>query len=197
MTKVTAAANDVVHNPRLSGPRTAFDQWPPTRRDATYDSIAAATGRHAEQEPSRLGIILLALELILASAAAAAPNLSSVVIRGSTVYDAPALFDVYREQLGKPVTAEGARAIVTALLQKYEADGYSRPQAKLDDALLEVGVLRIDASGAAHRRGARQRRSRAASRAARDARHEAARRRPRHASGNCVDARARCARCRA
>jgi hemolysin activation/secretion protein len=70
--------------------------------------------------------------------------LTSVVVRGSTVYDAPALFEIYREQLGKPVTADGARAIVAGLLQKYEADGYSRPQAKLDDALLEVGVLRID-----------------------------------------------------
>src|SRR5688572_6414266 len=94
----------------------------------------------------RVGIILLALELISANATAAAPALVSVVVRGSTVYDAPALFEVYREQLGKPLTAEGARAIVAALLRKYEADGYSRPQAKLDDALLEVGVLRIDLS---------------------------------------------------
>jgi hemolysin activation/secretion protein len=93
----------------------------------------------------RVGIILLALELISATATAA-PALVSVVIRGSTVYDAPALFEVYREQLGKPLTAEGARAILAALLQKYEADGYSRPQAKLDDALLEVGVLRVDLS---------------------------------------------------
>jgi hemolysin activation/secretion protein len=93
----------------------------------------------------RLGIILLALELISATATAA-PALVSVVVRGSTVYDAPALFPIYREQLGKPLTAEGARAIVAALLQKYEADGYSRPQAKLDDALLEIGVLRVDLS---------------------------------------------------
>jgi hemolysin activation/secretion protein len=54
------------------------------------------------------------------------------------------LFDIYREQLGKPVTADSARAILAALLHRYEADGYSRPQAKLDDALLAVGVLRID-----------------------------------------------------
>jgi hemolysin activation/secretion protein len=91
-----------------------------------------------------VGIILLAFELIFATAAAAAPNLVSVIVRGSTVYDAPALFETYREQLGKPVTVEGARSIVATLLQKYESDGYSRPQAKLDDALLEVGVLRVD-----------------------------------------------------
>ena len=79
-----------------------------------------------------------------AGPAFAAPNLVSVVVRGSTVYDAPALFDLYREQLGKPVTADGARSIVAAVLRRYETDGYSRPQATLDDALLEVGVLRID-----------------------------------------------------
>ncbi len=91
-----------------------------------------------------LGIISVAFELIFATAAAAAPNLVSVVVRGSTVYDAPALFDVYREQLGKPVTAEGARMIASALAAKYEADGYSPPQMKLDDSLLAAGVLRID-----------------------------------------------------
>src|SRR5688572_22436895 len=93
-----------------------------------------------------VGIIFLAFELISVTAAAAAPALASVIVRGSTVYEAPALFEIYREQLGKPLTAEGARAIVAALLQKYELDGYSRPQAKLDDGLLEVGVLRIDLS---------------------------------------------------
>ena len=54
------------------------------------------------------------------------------------------MFAVYREQLGKPVTAEGARAIAATLLAKYESDGYSRPQIRLDDSLLEVGVLRFD-----------------------------------------------------
>src|SRR6187549_287025 len=87
-----------------------------------------------------VGIISLALEVMSAGPAFAAPNLVSVVVRGSTVYDAPALFDLYREQLGKPVTADGARSIVAAVLRRYETDGYSRPQAKLDDALLEVRV---------------------------------------------------------
>ena len=91
-----------------------------------------------------VGIITLALELISAPAHAATPNLVSVVIRGSTVYDAPALFAVYREQLGKPVTAAGARAIAAALRSQYEGDGYSPPQIKLDDSLLAAGVLRLD-----------------------------------------------------
>ena len=80
----------------------------------------------------------------MAPAVAAAPNLVSVVIRGSSVYDAPALYEVYREQLGEPITQDGARAIVTALAAKYEGDGYSRPQVKVDDGLLQVGVLRVD-----------------------------------------------------
>jgi len=95
-------------------------------------------------KPILLGIICLAFELISAAALAANPPLVSVVIRGSSIYDAPALFATYREQLGKPVTAEGARAIAAALVAQYEADGYSRPQLELDDSLLEVGVLRID-----------------------------------------------------
>lgn len=68
----------------------------------------------------------------------------SVVIRGSSVYDAPGLFAVYREQLGKPITANGARAIATALIEKYRHDGYAQPTVQFDDALLAAGVLRID-----------------------------------------------------
>ena len=90
------------------------------------------------------GIITAALVAISTTAIAATPNLASVVIRGSTVYDPPALFAIYRRELGKPVTREGAAAIATALAAKYEHDGYPRPQVELDDALLAEGVLRID-----------------------------------------------------
>ena len=68
------------------------------------------------------------------------------MIRGSTIYDAPALYAVYGDHLGKPVTTERARAIATALLAKYESEGFARPQLKLDDSLLAVGVLRLDVS---------------------------------------------------
>lgn len=78
------------------------------------------------------------------AAQAANPALVSVVIRGSSVYDAPELYPVYQAQLGREVTLEGARAIAAALVARYEADGYTRPQLKIDDALLAVGVLRID-----------------------------------------------------
>lgn len=91
-----------------------------------------------------LGIITALLEVISPSAPAATPPLASVVIRGSSVYDAPALFVLYRGQLGKPITADGARAIATALVAKYEHDGYAQPSITFDDTLLDAGVLRID-----------------------------------------------------
>ena len=91
-----------------------------------------------------LGIITALLALTSAADPAPAPNLVSVVIRGSSVYDAPGLFGVYREQLGKPISAEGARAIATALVAKYQHDGYAQPLVELDDTLLAAGVLRID-----------------------------------------------------
>lgn len=92
------------------------------------------------------GIIIALLELTSAAEPAVAPSLVSVVIRGSSVYGAPALFDVYREQLGKPITVEGARAIATALATKYAHDGFAQPTVQFDDALLAAGVLRIDVS---------------------------------------------------
>jgi hemolysin activation/secretion protein len=94
--------------------------------------------------PVLFGIIVALVELISAAQPAAAPKLASVVIRGSSVYAAPALFEVYREQLGKPITPDGARAIASALVMKYQHDGYAQPTVQFDDALLVAGVLRID-----------------------------------------------------
>jgi hemolysin activation/secretion protein len=93
-----------------------------------------------------LGIITALLALTSAAEPAPATNLVSVVIRGSSVYDAPGLFPVYREQLGKPISADGARAIAAALVAKYQHDGYAQPLVQLDDTLLAAGVLRIDVS---------------------------------------------------
>src|SRR5690349_11426102 len=71
------------------------------------------------------------------------PILTTVVIDGSSAYDAAALFATYRDQLGRPVSREGARAIVDALLARYEQDGYVRPEIRLDDSLTGRGVLRV------------------------------------------------------
>jgi hemolysin activation/secretion protein len=71
-----------------------------------------------------------------------APILTTVVVEGSTAYDAARLFAAYRDQLGRPITREGARAIVDGLLALYERDGYVRPQISLDDSMTGRGVLR-------------------------------------------------------
>src|SRR5689334_5781296 len=80
--------------------------------------------------------------------AAPAPILSTVVIDGSTAYDAARLFAAYREQLGRPITRENARAIVDALLALYDRDGYVRPEITLDDRMTGRGVLRVRISEA-------------------------------------------------
>src|SRR5262245_37339655 len=98
---------------------------------------------HAVRTVALLGIICFVFELTPAHAADL-PALTSVIVRGSTVYDAPQLFAVYREQLGKPIDVAGARAIVAALVSKYETDGYARPQVRVDDALVAAGVLRLE-----------------------------------------------------
>ncbi|HEX6396305.1 MAG TPA: ShlB/FhaC/HecB family hemolysin secretion/activation protein [Steroidobacteraceae bacterium] len=80
--------------------------------------------------------------------APAAPTLATVVVDGSTAYDAARLFVAYREQLGQPISREGARAIVDALLALYDRDGYVRPEIRLDDSMTGRGVLRVRVSEA-------------------------------------------------
>src|SRR5262249_16929515 len=64
--------------------------------------------------------------------------------RGSSVYSAPELFELYRAQLGLPINNENAGAIVAALVQKYQADGYARPEIRADETLLARGILGLD-----------------------------------------------------
>src|SRR4051812_33347452 len=71
-----------------------------------------------------------------------AAALTTVVVSGSTVYDAPRLFGAYGTELGKPITRDSARAVVEALAGLYVQDGYVRPEIHLDDALAANGVLR-------------------------------------------------------
>ena len=85
----------------------------------------------------------LALELICLAVGRRA-HLVSVVVRGSTVYDAPALFAVYREQLGKPITTDRSARDRRRARREIRGRRLLAPANQLDDALLEVGVLRID-----------------------------------------------------
>jgi hemolysin activation/secretion protein len=96
----------------------------------------AAPGAHAADE--------LAANQRLTNTAIApvAASLTTVVVSGSTVYDAPRLFGAYRGALGKPITRDSARAVTAALADLYVADGYVKPEVRLDDTLAASGVLR-------------------------------------------------------
>lgn len=72
-----------------------------------------------------------------------APLLTTVVISGSSVYDAPQLFPAYRDQLGQPISRDSARAVVDGIVALYERDGYVKPELALDDSLTASGVLRV------------------------------------------------------
>ncbi|HEY8520836.1 MAG TPA: ShlB/FhaC/HecB family hemolysin secretion/activation protein [Gammaproteobacteria bacterium] len=66
------------------------------------------------------------------------------MIRGSTVFTPADLFATYRDRLGEPVTRESVRDIAQRVAALYRDAGYVEPQIRVDDALLAVGVLRID-----------------------------------------------------
>ncbi len=87
----------------------------------------------------------LAALSIIGSAHASEPQmLTTAVIQGSTAYSPAELFESYRDQLGKPVTRDSARAIVTELQEMYARDGYSKPELALDGDLAARGILQID-----------------------------------------------------
>jgi hemolysin activation/secretion protein len=90
-------------------------------------------------------IVIIGLLLTAMSAhAAAAPAMTSAVIRGSTVYGAPLLFETYRGQLGQPLTPALATVVANALARLYERDGYSRPELYVDEKPMAAGILRIE-----------------------------------------------------
>lgn len=98
------------------------------------------------------GLVIIAtgiFSLFSAGVAAAAPQplttttLTTVIVEGASAYQVPELFAVYRDQLGRPISRDGARAIVTALADLYVRDGYVKPELALDDSLAARGLLRV------------------------------------------------------
>jgi hemolysin activation/secretion protein len=75
------------------------------------------------------------------AAATLTTSLTTVIVDGS-VYSPPQLFATYSAALGRPVTREGARAILNAIADLYVRDGYVRPEVTLDDRLAPQGILR-------------------------------------------------------
>ncbi len=101
--------------------------------------IAAALGAHGS---AVAGDLAANQRLTTPGGATGAAALTTVVVTGSTVYDAPRLFGAYRGELGKPITRESARVVTAALADLYAADGYVKPEIRLDDTLAANGVLR-------------------------------------------------------
>ena len=91
-----------------------------------------------------LVIILFSIGIPAHTRAAESPLLAAAVIRGCSVYSSAELFEVYSPQLGLKINADNARAILAALVQKYESDGYARPEIRADDALIARGILAFD-----------------------------------------------------
>jgi hemolysin activation/secretion protein len=72
----------------------------------------------------------------------AAP-LTTVVVDGTSVYAPAQLFAAYRDHLGRPVSRDGARAISAALADRYTADGFVKPEVRIDESQAARGILRV------------------------------------------------------
>ena len=113
----------------------------------TISGVAAVLSRFAAA-CARCAVIIATVSGLPSTSAFAAQSplttpLTTVIVEGSDTYAQPALFAVYRDQLGQPVTREGGHAIMTALTDLYARDGYVRPETSLDETLGAQGVLRV------------------------------------------------------
>src|SRR4051812_36770670 len=113
----------------------------PMRRAANV-MIVIMGAALSSANPATAADLLAAGRLTTSPAASvpAAAALTTVIVSGSSVYDAPRLFDAYGTELGKPISRESARAVVDALSGLYAADGYVKPEIRLDDAMAGRGV---------------------------------------------------------
>jgi hemolysin activation/secretion protein len=113
--------------PASAGASGAADATGTARRRTTIATPAASAG--------------------LATSNLAAATLTTVIVDGATVYTIPQLFPAYRDQLGNSLSRDGARsvasAISAALGERYVADGYVKPEVRVDDAAAARGILRV------------------------------------------------------
>jgi hemolysin activation/secretion protein len=87
-------------------------------------------------------VVLTTIAAPAAARPASAPTLTTVIVTGSTIYSTPRLFAAYRDQLGRAINRDNARAIVAGLTELYVRDGYLKPEITLDDSMTGRGVLR-------------------------------------------------------
>ncbi|MGH8251796.1 MAG: ShlB/FhaC/HecB family hemolysin secretion/activation protein [Steroidobacteraceae bacterium] len=73
-----------------------------------------------------------------------AVSLRSAAIAGSSVYSPAELFPTYRDRLGQPITRDLARAVAASIAERYQQDGYARPELRLDESLVSEGVMQIN-----------------------------------------------------
>lgn len=106
----------------------------------TGANIAAT--RIARRYALRFTISVIGL-LMMSWPAIAAEKLETAVIQNSSAYGPAALFDIYKDHLGRTVTENTAKSIAESMQQKYLADGFSRPGYKISDRGLLTGIVRI------------------------------------------------------
>jgi hemolysin activation/secretion protein len=83
----------------------------------------------------------------LAGARTTAPDvlttpLATVLVQGSSVYQPAALFTAYSGELGRPLSRDGARAVVDAIADLYVRDGYVKPEVTVVESG-NAGLLRV------------------------------------------------------
>lgn len=101
--------------------------------------------RHAQRQLlNRLVISCIATLATSLAAAQQLPDLVTTIVRGSSVYSAPDLFEHYSEYLSEAITAESTRAIAANIAAAYVRDGYSRPSITVDDRMVRAGILAFD-----------------------------------------------------
>jgi len=109
------------------------------------------TAKRAPGRPKPKLLVAVAALVIFAGRSVAATGgdvpdgapLVSVAVDGSSVYSPADLFPTYRDRLGHPATREAARDVASAIAERYRADGFARPELRLDETLAAEGVMRI------------------------------------------------------
>jgi hemolysin activation/secretion protein len=116
-----------------------------------HNAVQTAVSKSARRSHRRAhGPALVIIVGILASVTAfasqparEAPLLSAAVINGVSAYTSTALYDTYRDQLGKPINRTTAQAVIAAVERLYVQDGYSRPVVQVQGDLAASGLLRL------------------------------------------------------
>jgi len=98
---------------------------------------------HNPRNRRLLVISALAFASCADARAAESMPLTAAVIRGSSVYTPAQLFATWRDELGRPVDGTRARAVIGAVGDLYERDGYARPEVRAEGTTPAPGIMRL------------------------------------------------------